>query len=146
MRITRQWNLSKHAAVVGTSGGAKMMLGLKWWRVHAILSNSESGCTGSYMPGIMPWLWLYPPILTIADLIPLFPRDLTVTSLIHIIDTPTFPVPPFRPSMRSKRTWLSFLERQPKPYIPCCQRETGISSWAMCPSRQGSPFAMAPAV
>ena len=29
MRITRQWNLSKHAAVVGTSGGAKMMLGLE---------------------------------------------------------------------------------------------------------------------
>lgn len=54
MRISRQWNLSKHAAVVGTSGGANMMFWLKWWRVHAISSNSESGCTGSYMPGIMP--------------------------------------------------------------------------------------------
>ena len=75
MRISRQWNLSKHAAVVGTSGGANMMLGLKWLRLHAIsvlersnppsasgsysgVCRSESGYTGAYstytMPGIMP--------------------------------------------------------------------------------------------
>lgn len=54
-------------------------------------------------------------------------KGLTVTSLIHIIDTPMFPVPSFRPSMRSKRTWLSFLEQQPKRRLPCCQRGGPVS-------------------
>lgn len=55
-------------------------------------------------------------------------KGLTVTSLIHIIDTPMFPVPPFRPSMRSKRTWLSFLEQQPKRIYLVAKGGTGISS------------------
>ena len=53
-------------------------------------------------------------------------KGLTVTSLIHIIDTPMFPVPSFRPSMRSKRTWLSFLEQQPKRIYLVAKGGTGI--------------------
>lgn len=53
-------------------------------------------------------------------------KGLTVTSLIHIIDTPMFPVPSFRPSMRSKRTWLSSLEQQPKRIYLVAKGGTGI--------------------
>ena len=127
MPISRQWNLSKHAAVVGTSGGAKHEVGIE---------VMESSCDFIQLRIWMYWViyaWDYALTVTIPSYFDdcrfdtFVSKGLTVTSLIHIIDTPTFPVPPFQAIHAQQKNMAELLGTATKTYIPCCQRGGPVS-------------------